>query len=201
MLAGCARQSSESDVWALSVCLGSGYRRCASVRNGAPTGPRRSRRRLGTPHSQAQAQAYRLANPAGTRSGAALSKQTTEHLQSPPGWCVCWPAMPYMHARACQQPRACQRRCCKWWKLQLVTQATCTLWMARCHLCTANSPGTKALVPSCCCKWCKATCTLWVARCHLCTAANCPGTRALGTHGPLDPAAPEGKAGAAREGQ
>ena len=90
---------------------------------------------------------------------------------------------------------------CKWWKLQLATQATCALWMARCHLCTANGPGTKALVPSCCCKWCKATCTLWVARCHLCTAANCPGTRALGTHGPLDPAAPEGNAGAAREGQ
>ena len=31
-----------------------------------------------------------------------------------------------------------------------------------------------------------------MAQCHLCTT-NGPGTKALGTHGPLDPAAPEGK--------
>ena len=34
---------------------------------------------------------------------------------------------------------------------------------------------------------------------HLCTA-NGPSAKAMGTHGPLDPAAPEGKAGAARDG-
>ena len=34
---------------------------------------------------------------------------------------------------------------------------------------------------------------------HLCTA-NGPSAKAMGTHGPLDPAAPEGKTGAARDG-
>jgi hypothetical protein len=34
---------------------------------------------------------------------------------------------------------------------------------------------------------------------HLCTA-NGPSAKAMGTHGPLDPAAPEGKTGAARGG-
>jgi len=34
---------------------------------------------------------------------------------------------------------------------------------------------------------------------HLCTASG-PSAKAMGTHGPLDPAAPEGKTGAARGG-
>ena len=34
---------------------------------------------------------------------------------------------------------------------------------------------------------------------HLCTADG-PSAKAMGTHGPLDPAAPEGKTGAARGG-
>jgi hypothetical protein len=34
---------------------------------------------------------------------------------------------------------------------------------------------------------------------HLCTASG-PSAKAMGTHGPLDPAAPEGKTGAARDG-
>ena len=37
-----------------------------------------------------------------------------------------------------------------------------------------------------------------MAQYHLC-AANDPGTKALGTHGPLDPAAPEGKLPVARQ--
>jgi hypothetical protein len=117
VLAGCARQSRESDVRALSVCLGSGYRRCASVRYGAPTGPRRgrSRRRLGTPTLRLRLTGWQIplelevVRPCQSRPRSTCSRHRA-------GACVGlpWP-VPYTLARACQQPRACQRRCCTKW--------------------------------------------------------------------------------------